>query len=78
MALNCAASEPCLAHCTAIDEALNMLCGLSWIAGVAADIARHLMETDAPVRWARRTAAFTAAAAASHAVCDAQAALLVG
>lgn len=58
--------------------ALDTLSGLSWIAGVAADIARHLMETDAPVRWARRTAAITAAAAAAHAVCDAEAALLVG
>jgi hypothetical protein len=36
------------------------------------------METDAPVRWARRTAAITAAAAAAHAVCNAEAALLVG
>ena len=58
--------------------ALDMLCGLSRFAGVAADMARHLMETDAPVRWARRTAAITAAAAAAHAVCDAEAALLVG
>jgi ornithine cyclodeaminase/alanine dehydrogenase-like protein (mu-crystallin family) len=59
-------------------RALDMLCGLARIAGVAADMARHLMETEAPVRWARRTAAITAAAAAAHAVCDAEAALLVG
>ncbi len=59
-------------------RALDLVRALPCIAGVAAVMAKHLMETDAPVRWARRTAAVTAAAAATHAICDAEAALLVG